>query len=52
MNGDRLDPPLAWALIGHRRLPAAPLLLRECCREQSVEVLIIKMLYRIRQIGG
>jgi hypothetical protein len=51
-NGDRFDAPLAWAFIRHRELPAATPQLSDNCRKQSVELLIIKMLDRTRQVSG
>jgi hypothetical protein len=51
-NGDRFNAPLTWAFIRHRELPAASLLLGDNCRNQSLELLIIKLLDRIRQISG
>jgi hypothetical protein len=51
-NGDRFNAPLAWAFIRHRELPAATPLLRDHCRDQSVEFLIIKLLDRVWQVSG
>jgi hypothetical protein len=51
-NGDRFNAPLAWAFIRHRELPAATPQLSDNCRNQSVELLIIKMFDRLRQISG